>query len=311
MSQHQPKAALPSSEPLKEAPLLESYLQHLLVVKGLAENSLEAYSSDLEFFLHFLQERSATLRDVDDNILSLYIMQLRNSGLASRSLARTLSSLRGFFTFSLEQGWIESNPAEFFENPKLPKKLPSVLTRDEVQELLAAPKLTDKLGVRDRAMLELLYAAGLRVSELIGLAPLDYDAQSGLLTVWGKGGKERIVPIHPTAQEMLEHYLNAWRPLFSPQEKIIFLNRSGKGLTRQAVWKAIKRYAQQIGLMKQISPHTFRHSFATHLLEGGADLRTVQLLLGHADISATEIYTHVQSERLMAIHREFHPRSKM
>ena len=290
-------------------PRLDRYLEFLLVVKGLSENSLAAYTQDLESFYAFMDEKSATLEQITSESLFLYLMRLRTRGLKSRSLARHLSSLRGFFFFLQDEGLLPDNPSEFLENPKLPKKLPDFLSVAQVTRILDQPDLGSKLGFRDRVMLELLYAAGLRVSELVGLKPFDFDPQAGLLKVFGKGSKERLVPIHYTAQDFLQTYLETWRPNFKPSQDLIFLNRSGKGLSRQAVWKCIRRYAEKAKIAQHISPHTFRHSFATHLLEGGADLRTVQILLGHADISATEIYTHVRTGRLLKIHREFHPRS--
>ena len=180
-----------------------------------------------------------------------------------------------------------------------------------MEALLAQPDCGVKTGARDRCMLEMLYAAGLRVSELCNLDVLDLDLQRGLVRVFGKGAKERLVPLHDAMQQMLATYLKDWRPAFSPTGGQLFVNRSGRALSRQYVWKMVKNYALQAGIRRAISPHTFRHSFATHLLEGGADLRSVQLLLGHADISATEIYTHVQAERLRALHHQFHPRSRV
>lgn len=289
---------------------VDAWLEHQLVVKGLSENSLTAYAQDLTHFLTFLADRSALLEEVSDQTLFLYLMFLRQKGLTSRSLARHLSSMRGFFAHAVAEGWLESSPVALIEAPKLPRSLPDVLSRLEMEGLLARPDMGTSLGFRDRVMLELLYAAGLRVSELIGLTPLDFDAQSGILRVFGKGGKERLTPIHSLAQDLLSRYIQAVRPSFRPVKEFLFLNRSGRGLTRQGVWKLIKRYAQDAGIDKDISPHSLRHSFATHLLEGGADLRTVQLLLGHADIAATEIYTHVQAERLLAVHSRHHPRSK-
>lgn len=288
---------------------MDRFLEFLLIEKGLSENSLAGYSADLAALLSFLEQKSFELKDVTQRELSLYLMFLRSRGLQSRSLARHLAAIRGVFGFAVDEGWIKEDPSALLENPKLSRKLPEFLTRGEISAILALPDSETKLGLRDRAMLELLYAAGLRVSELIDLRVLDYDAQVGLLKVFGKGAKERLVPVHYTAQEILNMYMQDVRPRFRPAEDFMFLNRSGKGLTRQGVWKLIKKYAQMAGIKRSISPHTFRHSFATHLLEGGADLRTVQLLLGHADISATEIYTHIQSERLMALHKEFHPRS--
>lgn len=289
----------------------DKYLEHLLVVRGLSENSLEAYSGDLQSFLGFLGDRSGDVDQCDADTLFLYLMHLREQGLTSRSLARRLSALRGFFAYLADEGLMSSNPSEFLENPKLPKKLPEVLSQDEVAAVLARPDTTDRLGFRDRTMLEILYAAGLRVSELVSLAPLDFDPQQGLLKIFGKGSKERLVPIHFAAQKYLETWLKDWRPGFSPKENAVFLNRSGKAISRQGVWKLIKRYALEAGIKRAVSPHSFRHSFATHLLEGGADLRTVQILLGHEDIAATEIYTHVQTGRMMQMHRKFHPRSNM
>ncbi|MBU1247980.1 MAG: site-specific tyrosine recombinase XerD [Proteobacteria bacterium] len=288
---------------------VDRYLEHQLIEKGLSENSLAAYSNDLTSLLHYLDEKHTSLEQVDASAIFLYLTKLRAQGLASKSLARHCSSLRGFFSFAAEEGWLSQDPASLLENPKLPKTLPEVLSREEMERVLATPNLGTKLGGRDRAMLELMYACGLRVSELVKLALLDYDAQTGLVRVFGKGAKERLVPLHESARKLLDHYLTHLRPQFCPIEEYLFLNRSGKGLTRQAVWKCIKRYAFLAGIKRAISPHTFRHSFATHLLEGGADLRSVQLLLGHADISATEIYTHVQTERLLSVHRTHHPRS--
>ncbi len=236
-------------------------------------------------------------------------MHLRSRGLASRSLARHLSALRGFFAFAADEGWLSESPAALIENPKLPRLLPDVLSREEVGRLLAAPDTTTPLGYRDRTMLELLYACGLRVSELVSMSVSDFDPQAGLLRVMGKGSKERYVPLHESAVGFVLDYLRHWRPLLGPKNDTVFLNRSGVGLSRQGVWKLIRRYALEAGIVRPVSPHTLRHSFATHLLEGGADLRTVQILLGHSDIMATEIYTHVQSARMVALHRKFHPRS--
>lgn len=308
-------------------PLMDRYLEHLLVQKGLSENTLRAYGADLQDFAAFLREKAdisdkaadtnasspheeTVIALVTDRILFAYIVYIRNRGLGGRSLARHLSALRGFFAFACEEGELKEDPARFLENPKLIRSLPEVLSRTEMDALLAAPDLSGKLGFRDRTMLELLYAAGLRVSELCSLRALDFDAQTNLLRVFGKGAKERIVPIHSTAAAFLQDYIRLWRPLFDPKSPVLFLNRSGNGLSRVAIWKIVQRYAQKADIQTSISPHTFRHSFATHLLEGGADLRSVQMLLGHADISATEIYTHVQEERVVGVHKKYHPRSR-
>jgi integrase/recombinase XerD len=307
---------------------VDRYLEHLLVQKGLSHNTLLAYGSDLNDFTTFLHERfggdtpadapqtkvplrpESLLEAVNEQILFLYVVHVRRKGLGGRSLARHLSSLRGFFAFAREEGELSEDPARFLENPKLRRTLPEVLTRAEMDALLAAPDLSAKLGFRDRTMLELLYASGLRVSELCDLRALDFDPQTNLLRVFGKGSKERLTPVHATAAGFLLDYTRHWRPLFNPKDPELFLNRSGKRLSRVGVWKLVQRYALTAGIKVEISPHTFRHSFATHLLEGGADLRSVQMLLGHADITATEIYTHVQQERAASVHRQFHPRSK-
>ncbi|WP_320008246.1 site-specific tyrosine recombinase XerD [Maridesulfovibrio sp.] len=290
---------------------IDRYLEYLLIERGLSENSLDSYLSDLESFRNFLEERSAKIEDATSQTLMLYLTYLRSKALKSTSLARHLSSLRGFFAFCTSRGFIKEDPSILLENPKLPRKIPEFLSPEEIGRILALPKLTEKLGFRDRAMLELLYAAGMRVSELINLTIEDFDPQTGVLIIFGKGSKERLVPIHYVAQNFLNQYIKDWRPAFNPKVKNIFLNRSGKGLSRQGVWKLIKKFTLEAGIKRSISPHTFRHSFATHLLDGGADLRTVQLLLGHSDINATEIYTHIQAGRLVQLHKRFHPRSLM
>lgn len=292
-------------------PYIDSYLQFLLVTRGLSENTLTSYETDLRTFLLFLEDKSYNVEDVTDQSIFLYIMHLRRNGLNSRSLARHLSALRGFFRYCFDENYLNANPVQYLENPKLPKTLPDVLSVEEVQAILEQPDMTKKLGFRDRAILELLYASGLRVTECVTLKPVDIDLQSGLLRVHGKGSKDRIVPVHNAAMQILQLYMRDWRPLFAPVQDYVFLNRSGNGLTRQAIWKLVQRYVLKAEVHKSVSPHTFRHSFATHLLDGGADLRTVQLLLGHTDISATEIYTHVQADRLTQIHKQFHPRSRM
>lgn len=288
---------------------IDRYLEHLTVIRGLAEKTVEAYGSDLFFFRDFLLDHSGAPESVDEHVLFLYLVHLRHKGLGNASMARAISSLRGFFDFLLREGRRAANPAALLDSPKLLRKLPSVLSREEVLAMLARPLIRERLGFRDRTMLELLYACGLRVSELTGLDLADFDSQAGLLRVLGKGSKERLVPVHDAAVSLLLDYLRQWRPLFSPKCDAVFLNRSGLALTRQGVWKLIRRYALEAGITRAVSPHTLRHSFATHLLEGGADLRTVQILLGHSDIMATEIYTHVQSERIRALHRTFHPRA--
>ncbi len=313
MDKEHEKYARPDAEEataLPVHPVAEAYLQHLLVEKGLSENTLSAYANDLSDFLSFLATRSFSFEDVTDQTLFLYIVDVRRLGLSGRSLARRLSALRGLFSFACRENVFTANPAEFLENPKFTRSLPEVLSREEMTAVLNSPDISDRLGFRDRTMLELLYACGLRASELVGLHALNFDPGTNILRVFGKGAKERLVPVHAEAARFLSDYINHWRPLFSPKEPALFVNRSGKGLSRVALWKIVQRHVLNAGIARPISPHTFRHSFATHLLEGGADLRAVQLLLGHADISATEIYTHVQADRLAQTHKKYHPRSR-
>ena len=288
---------------------IDAYLQHLTVIRGLAEKTVEAYGSDLLFFKDFLTDLNGSIDKIDEQALFLYLVHLRRKGLKNTSLARNLSSLRGFFDYLVQERILQASPAALLDSPKLTRKLPEVLSREEVLALLDRPAKAERLGFRDRTMLELLYACGLRVSELVSMSVSDFDPQAGLLRVMGKGSKERYVPLHESAVGFVLDYLRHWRPLFGPKNDTVFLNRSGVGLSRQGVWKLIRRYALEAGIVRPVSPHTLRHSFATHLLEGGADLRTVQILLGHSDIMATEIYTHVQSARMVALHRKFHPRS--
>ena len=288
---------------------IDAYLQHLTVIRGLAEKTVEAYGSDLLFFKDFLVDLNGSIDKIDEQALFLYLVHLRRKGLKNTSLARNLSSLRGFFDYLVQERILQASPAALLDSPKLTRKLPEVLSREEVLALLDRPAKAERLGFRDRTMLELLYACGLRVSELVSMSVSDFDPQAGLLRVMGKGSKERYVPLHESAVGFVLDYLRHWRPLLGPKNDTVFLNRSGVGLSRQGVWKLIRRYALEAGIVRPVSPHTLRHSFATHLLEGGADLRTVQILLGHSDIMATEIYTHVQSARMVALHRKFHPRS--
>lgn len=321
--------------PAQLSALTERWLDHLLAERGLSPHTAAAYGQDMGSFLLFLESRTSAgsakgkqqaalsppdttseslpsdiAVELDEQTLFLYLSWLRGRGHAGRTLSRHLSSLRGLFSFASLEGESADNPAALLENPRLPSLLPEVLTQEEMEAVLAQPDRDNRNGRRDRCMLELLYAAGLRVSELCDLRIQDIDGQRRLLRVFGKGAKERLVPVHEMAMDVLEDYTRHWRAAFQPKEQHVFLNRSGRGLTRQYVWKVVKKYVTAAGILRDVSPHTFRHSFATHLLEGGADLRSVQLLLGHADISATEIYTHVQADRLRALHRQFHPRNR-
>jgi len=290
-------------------PLLDQYLEHLIVVKGLSENSIESYERDIIYFLDFLDKEAIRVQDLDEDSLFLYFLTLRQKGLSNKTLSRMLSSIRGFLDFLISLKVIDSNPARLFDGPRFSRTLPQVLTKEEVSRLIEGAKINTRLGFRDRTLMETMYGAGLRVSETCNLSVLDIDFQTGFLNIRGKGDKDRIVPIHLGALDLLEKYISFWRSKFSPKVDNVFLNRSGMALSRQGIWKIIKKYAKLAGINKEISPHTLRHCFATHLLEGGADLRTVQVLLGHADISTTEIYTHVQTQRLIEVHKRCHPRA--
>ena len=292
-------------------PHLDAYLDFLLVEKGLAPKTLEAYRTDLVRFLDFI--RDSGIRDLaraDSALVLRYLIHLRREGLGARSRARQLISLRGLYRHLVHEKIIERNPAAVVDLPKVGLKLPDVLSVTEVKALLAAPSTDKATGLRDAAMLELLYAAGLRVSELINVNCLDVNLEACFIRVLGKGSKERLVPMGAHAQNKLKTYLETGRPrqlkgLASPT---LFVAHRGKPMTRQGFWKLLRRHADAAGITKTVSPHSLRHSFATHLLEGGADLRVVQELLGHADISTTQIYTHVARHQLKETHEKYHPR---
>lgn len=290
---------------------LEQFLQYLVVERGLASLTIEAYAHDLTGLAAFLKNvRMKDWQSVDLEDLQHYLEDLEQQKVGPRSRARKLSSIRQFFRFLLRENLTHHNPLEWLDSPKLPKGLPKVLGLEEVDKLLSAPDPTTPLGQRDDAMLELLYATGLRVSELVGLIVPQLDLRRGVVRVEGKGSKERLVPMVFRAVEKLQLYLQHIRPVLLKGQKNqrVFLNRSGKGLSRQGFWKIIKGYARQANLPPHLSPHTLRHSFATHLLWQGADLRALQLMLGHADISTTQIYTHLHTARLQEVHQQSHPR---
>lgn len=290
---------------------LDRFLNYLVVEKGLAANTLDAYGRDLTRYLDFLQDcRIDRPDDIGPPVVVRFLTTLKQRGLSARSRARCLVSLRMFHKFLLAEGLSTVNPPSQVAAPRSFVALPHTLSADEVERLLAAPTGEGTLDLRDRAMLEILYATGLRVSELVGLKMQDVQFDVGYLVAFGKRRKQRIVPMGETALEVLNDYLKAGRPELAkdPHVSFVFLNRSGNGLTRQGFWKIIKRRAVEAGIRKNITPHTLRHSFATHLLDNGADLRAVQAMLGHADISTTQIYTHVTRERLKKVHEQHHPR---
>ena len=291
---------------------IEAFLEYLALEKNLSSNTLQSYARDLKDFKNFLQkEKIKGIEDLSAETILLFLEKLKKKGLSSSSMSRKLSALRSFFRFLEMEKGLSHNPVLMIESPKLPQRLPRVLTVNEVERLLSAPDPSTPQGLRDKTMLETLYATGLRVSELIALTFAQLNLEVGFLRVLGKGSKERLVPLGDFARQYLELYLREARPqLLSgrsdpPQ---IFLNRRGRPLTRQRFWQIIRDYARKVGITTEVSPHILRHSFATHLLERGADLRAVQMMLGHASLSTTQIYTHLDLQNLRNIHEKHHPR---
>jgi integrase/recombinase XerD len=291
------------------AQAIDRYLIHARVEKGLAPKTVEAYSRDLVSFLDFCEDRGSGLADVDARLVVDWLLTLSGQGLSSRSQARRLVALRGFFRFLCGEGLLERDPTAQVALPRLTRKLPTVLTLEQVDQLLAAPDPTRTQGLRDRAMLETLYATGIRVSELTGLLLQNVNRQRGYVRVMGKGSKQRLVPLGLQALEAIEAWLPARVDWDREGHPALFLTRRGRPMSRQGFWKLLRRYAVLAGIAQPISPHKLRHSFATHLLERGADLRAVQEMLGHADISTTQIYTHVTQARMRKIYDEHHPRA--
>lgn len=290
---------------------VEQFVDHLAFERGLSDRTIAAYQRDVARFLEFVERRSVQRpSDVSHVDLRAHVYELKDRGLAASSIRRAQSALRTYFGFLLAEGWLEEDPSERMESPRMGRTLPSVLSEPEVLELLEAPDSTRDLYWRDRAILELLYATGIRVSELVSLKGMDVDLEERICTVMGKGSRERIVPLGKAAVEVVERYLRELRPTLSRGEGRgrLFLTVRGKPLSRMTVWRIVKDAAESAGIDGNVSPHTLRHTFATHLLEGGADLGVVQELLGHADISTTQIYTHIDRDYLRAVHREFHPR---
>lgn len=289
---------------------LPTYLDYLRVEKGLAENSVKSYALDLRHFGHWLREQKLEVDGVERLHLVRYFQSLRSSGISARSVARALAALRGMYRFFTSEKWVREDPTENVENPRLWSNLPKTLTFSEVEDLLAAPDRNDPAGLRDAAMLELLYATGLRVSELIRVRVDDLVLDAGFLRTIGKGSKERIVPFGDDARDAILAWIEKGRGEFDRhRDPALFLTSRGRGMSRQTFWRKITAYARKAGIRQQISPHVLRHSFATHLLENGADLRSVQMMLGHSDISTTQIYTHVSRARLQKIYEQFHPRA--
>lgn len=291
---------------------IKEYLAALKVEKNLTQNTLSAYQRDLSAFLDYISDIGLTdLSEVESkNIISFFSL-LKKLGLNQTTTARYFSSIRGFFKYLIRNDYIKSSPIEKMKAPKISRNLPTVLSFSEIDKILNSPSLEDKFGIRDKAILEVFYACGLRVSELINLKIVDLFLKENLIKVFGKGRKERLIPIGASAIASIENYLIQSRPFLKKNiksENYLFLNNRGQKFSRMGIWKIVKKYIQQANINKDIHPHTFRHSFATHLIEGGADLRSVQEMLGHSDISTTQIYTHIDRDYIKKIHKLYHPR---
>jgi integrase/recombinase XerD len=292
--------------------LIEEFLNYLLVERGLSENTILSYRNDLNKYLQFLEIKKITdiQLSTKEDIMEFITLQ-KDKGISATSIGRYLAAIKGFYRFLAFERYVKSDVSSVLEAPKLWQKLPEVLSLDEVEKILNLPNLKTSLGIRDKAALELLYATGMRVSELSNLTIDNLNLDVGFIKCKGKGQKERIVPLGKKAQVALERYIEKVRPSLIKKGEVnqaLFLSRLGRKISRQSFWKMIKKYVRQARIKKDISPHTLRHSFATHLLERGADLRIVQEMLGHANISTTQIYTHINKERLKTIHKKFHPR---
>lgn len=292
-------------------PHIDRFLEDLVVERGLAQNSLEAYRRDLTRYAEYLRGRGKKVTTLDGAEVPRYLLVLREAELSPRSVARHLSAIRQFHRFLVREGYAADDPTAHLESPRPWQRLPAVLTSEEVERLFSFRETMTPQDLRDHAMLEVMYASGLRVSELVGLRLSDLNLNVGIIHVLGKGDKERLVPLGDAAAASLRAYLAQGRPRLEKRRASshLFLGRHGRGLTRQMFWQLLKRYVQAAGITKRVTPHTLRHSFATHLLERGADLRSVQLMLGHADIGTTQIYTHLSRSHLKAIYEKFHPRA--
>jgi integrase/recombinase XerD len=292
-------------------PWQDQFLHYLIVEKGLSKNTIEAYGHGLSRFLNHLKGKGVhEIQEIGKFHVRGFLLSLRKRNLSTRTIVRNLVVIRTFFRFLVQEGILGVNPIENLESPKVEKNLPEILTLREIEQLLEQPDLQTPLGKRDRAMLEMLYATGMRVSELTQLPTQQLSLEGGYVLLYGKGSKERIVPVGSEAMKWVTLYLKESRGILSKgkESPFLFINRSGKAMSRQRFWKSLKGYSRRAGLRKRITPHLLRHSFASHLLERGADLRSVQMMLGHVDISTTQIYTHVTGERLKKIHQVYHPR---
>ncbi len=298
--------------------LEKQFLNHLRLEKALSENTISNYSYDIKYFIDYLtdERKIRDIKDVDEETVEKYVYFLRNQKnkngdyYSVKSINRYISTLKSFFKFLLSERIISKNPSEIIESPKTARNLPQVLSVGEIDSIFAKTDNSDVLGLRDRAIMEIMYASGLRVSEVTNLAISNILPGEGILRIFGKGSKERIVPIGSSALQYLGKYIEKSRPYLKKpySDDTVFLNHRGRKMSRMAVWNIISKYAKSAGIKKPIHPHTLRHSFATHLLEGGADIRIIQEMLGHSDISTTQIYTHVDREYLIEVHKTYHPR---
>lgn len=291
---------------------INDYLHYLTIERGLSLNTRKSYERDLLQYLHYLEDEQITSwQDVDRYVVINYLEKMHDEKKASATVTRMITSLRRFHQFLRQERLTDHDPMQHIDTPKKVQKLPSTLSLTEVERLIETPDTTKNLGIRDRAILEVMYATGMRVSELVGLKLSDLHLSLGLVQTLGKGDKERIIPLGDYAIQWLERYLDEARPLLvaNPSETHVFVNHHGTGLSRQGIWKNLKQLVREAGINKEVTPHTLRHSFATHLLENGADLRTVQELLGHADISTTQIYTHITKKRMTDVYKQHFPRS--
>jgi len=291
--------------------LIDTFLDYLFVERGLSNNTVVSYREDLNSYIDFMiKSHIDALSKITKNDITNFMMNQKDKGLASNSIARRLAAIRMFHRFLARERIVKNDPTNLIDSPKLWKKIPETLSLSEVEALLAQPDIRDKQGIRDKAILETLYATGMRVSEAANLRVNNVYLDIGFLRCIGKGNKERVIPLGKKAIASIKRYLEAVRPrlLKNKESEFLFLNRFGKRISRQSLWKIIRRYAKQARIKKSIRPHILRHSFATHLLERGADLRSVQEMLGHSNISTTQIYTHINKERLKSIHKMFHPR---
>ncbi|PTG56326.1 site-specific tyrosine recombinase XerD [Staphylococcus chromogenes] len=292
--------------------VVDEYLRFIQIEKGLSENTIAAYRRDLNHYLNYLAaQKISNLDFIDRQIVQQWFGVLHDEGRSTKSIARFTSTIRSFHQFALREKYAAKDPTVLIETPKYERKLPDVLSIDEIDLLLTTPETSKNNGYRDRTMLELLYATGIRVSELINIEVEDVNLLMGFIKVFGKGNKERIIPLGETVIELLKTYIENVRPQLLKKQvtHTLFLNMQGKPLTRQGIWKIIKQTGAKAGIQKRLTPHTLRHSFATHLLENGADLRAVQEMLGHSDISTTQLYTHVSKTQIRKMYQQYHPRA--